>query len=72
MNQVVQRPGLIQHRIRAEIKQWIEQEAKAQERSQGWIANKILEDAYARALQQAGKNEAGSGYVEPPVPDWRA
>lgn len=49
-NQV--RPGLIQHKVRPEIKAWIEKEAKAQERSQTWFVNKLVEDAYARAQQQ--------------------
>lgn len=43
---------LIQHKVRPELKQWIEEQAKAQERSQGWIANKMLEESYARAQQQ--------------------
>lgn len=46
------KPGLIQHKLRPEVKQWIERQAKEQERSQGWIANKIMEDAYTRAQQQ--------------------
>lgn len=44
---------LIQHKVKPEIKRWIEDQAKAQERSQGWIANKILSDAYTKAQQQA-------------------
>lgn len=44
--------GLIQHKVRPEIKRWIESQAKEQERSQGWIANKLLEDAYAKSKQQ--------------------
>jgi hypothetical protein len=50
----VAKPGLIQHKIKPEVKQWIEQQAKEQERPQGWIANKILEEAYARAQQPKG------------------
>lgn len=46
-------PCLIQHKVRPEIKRWIESQAKEQERSQGWIANKLLEEAYAKSQQQA-------------------
>lgn len=46
------KPGLIQHKVRAELKRWIEDQAKAQERSQGWIANKMLEESFARAQEQ--------------------
>lgn len=52
MNDVKQPTNLIQHKVKPEIKRWIEKLAKEQERSQGWIANKILEDAYAKAQQQ--------------------
>lgn len=52
----VEKPGLIQHKVRPEVKRWIEDQAKAQERSQGWIANKLLEDGYARAQQQEGQS----------------
>lgn len=48
-----EKPGLIQHKVRPEVKRWIESQAKEQERSQGWIANKLLEEAYAKSLQQA-------------------
>ena len=44
--------GLIQHKVKPEIKRWIESQAKEQERSQGWIANKLLEEAYAKSHQQ--------------------
>lgn len=47
--QAAAKPGLIQHKVKPEVKQWIEQQAKEQERPQGWIANKILEDAFKRA-----------------------
>jgi hypothetical protein len=50
------KPGLIQHKLRPEIKQWIEEQAKGQERSQAWVVNKIVEDAYTRAQQQAQGN----------------
>ena len=43
------KPGLIQHKVRPEIKQWIEQQAKTQERSQAWFVSKIVEDAFTRA-----------------------
>lgn len=46
--------ALIQHKLRPEVKQWIERQAKEQERSQGWIANKIMEDAFAKAKQPQG------------------
>lgn len=49
-----ERPGLIQHKVRPEVKEWIEKEAKAQERSQTWFMNKLVEDAYARAQQPQG------------------
>lgn len=45
------RPGLIQHKVRPEIKQWIEAQAREQERSQAWFVNKLVEDAFARAQQ---------------------
>lgn len=47
----------IQHRVKPEVKAWIAREAQAQERSQGWIANRILEDAYARAGKAAAHPE---------------
>lgn len=46
----VARPGLIQHKVRPEVKQWIEREARKQERSQAWFVSKLVEDAYARAM----------------------
>lgn len=51
-------PSLIQHKVKPEIKRWIESQAKDQERSQGWIANKILEEAYAKAQEQLSIAEA--------------
>lgn len=39
----------IQHKVRQEVKEWIEQEAKVIDRSQTWFVNKLVEDAYARA-----------------------
>lgn len=47
--------GWIQHKVRPEVKAWIVQQAAANERSQGWIANRILEDAYTRAVAQASR-----------------
>ena len=46
------KPVLIQHKIRPAVKRWIEEQAKAQDRSQAWLLNKIIEDAYASAKQQ--------------------
>ena len=43
------KPLFIQHKVRKEVKEWIEREAKAIERSQTWFVNKLVEDAYARA-----------------------
>lgn len=37
---------LIQISVSPEVKRWIEQQAKADDRSQAWLINKILEDAY--------------------------
>ena len=48
------RPGLIQHKVRPEVKQWIEAQAKAQDRSQAWFVNKLVEDAYAQAQHANG------------------
>ncbi len=47
-------PALIQHKVKPEVKAWISQLAKEQERSQGWIANRILEEAYTKAQQPTG------------------
>jgi len=47
----------IQHRVKPEVKAWIAQQAQDQERSQGWIANRILEDAYARAGGEPARPE---------------
>lgn len=47
-----ERPGLIQHKVRPEVKQWIEATAKEQERSQAWILNRIVEEAYERSRRQ--------------------
>lgn len=44
--------GWIQHKVRPELKAWIAQMAKEQERSQGWITNRLLEEAFARATAQ--------------------
>ena len=49
-SEVVMKPALIQHKVRPVVKQWIEERAKAQDRSQAWFVNKVLEDAYARHL----------------------
>lgn len=46
------RVGYLQHKLRPVVKEWIEKEAKAQERSQAWVLNKLVEDAYARAQPQ--------------------
>lgn len=43
------KPAWLQHKVRPEVKAWIEEEAKAQERSQTWFVNKLVEDAYSRA-----------------------
>lgn len=49
MYDTLKKPGWLQHKVRPEVKAWIEQEAKAQERSQTWFVNKLVEDAYSRA-----------------------
>lgn len=51
MSNVPQKHGWLQHKVRPEVKAWIEREAKALERSQTWFINKLVEDAYARAQQ---------------------
>ena len=51
-----ERPGLIQHKVRPEVKRWIELQAKEQERSQAWVLNRIVEDAFAKStLHQGGR-----------------
>lgn len=57
MTRTEPRTGLIQHKVRPEVKQWIKKEAEAQERSQAWFVNKLIEDAYGRH-QQAAKEAA--------------
>ncbi|MFY3681796.1 hypothetical protein ACOTD7_19305 [Achromobacter xylosoxidans] len=47
-----ERPGLIQHKLRPEVKKWIEATAKEQERSQAWILNRIVEEAYESSRQR--------------------
>ena len=54
MSNVQQKHGWLQHKVRPEVKAWIEKEAKAQDRSQAWFINKLVEDAYARAQQLKG------------------
>lgn len=51
------RPGLIQHRVRPEVKAWIEREARRLDRSQSWFVNRLVEDAFARA--QPAAKESG-------------
>lgn len=51
-----ERPSLIQHEVRPEVKHWIEAEARKQERSQRWFMNKLVEDAFARAQQAKEKS----------------
>ena len=48
------KPSFIQHKLRAEVKQWIEREARALERSQAWFLNKLIEDAFAAANRKQG------------------
>ena len=48
------KPAYLQHKVRPEVKAWIEREAKAIERSQTWFINRLIEDAYARAQQPQG------------------
>lgn len=52
---MTERPGLIQHKVRPEVKRWIESQAKEQERSQAWVLNRIVEDAYERSQTQGGQ-----------------
>lgn len=49
--------GLIQHKIRPPVKRWIEEQAKAQDRSQAWFVSKIVEDAFMRHQQVADDGE---------------
>lgn len=49
MEKLKDRTHYLQHKVRQEVKDWIEQEAKAQDRSQTWVINKLVEDAFARA-----------------------
>ena len=55
MSETKDRPALIQHEVRPEIKRWIEEEARKQERSQRWFVSKLIEEAFTRAnpVQQA-------------------
>ena len=44
----------VQLRLKAELHEWVHEQAKAQERSANWIINKLLEDAQSRAQQLQG------------------
>lgn len=52
MIELKEKPSWVQHKVRPEVKAWIEREANALERSQTWFVNKLVEDAYARSVQQ--------------------
>jgi len=54
MSEAKIRPGLIQHEVRPEVKHWIEEEARKQERSQRWFVSKLVEDAFAKAKAAEG------------------
>ena len=58
MATTMDKPTYLQHKVRPEVKQWIEEESKTQERSQAWFLNKLVEDAYAAA--QAKKQGAST------------
>lgn len=45
------RTGLIQHKVRPEVKKWIEAQAEKLDRSQAWVLNRIVEDAFRRAQE---------------------
>lgn len=49
MDSQKQKQGFLQHKVRPEVKSWIEQASCKQERSQAWFLNKLVEDAYAAA-----------------------
>lgn len=53
MNTQQKRSGLIQHQVRPEVKEWIEEEARKQERSQRWFVSRLIENAYKAAKQGA-------------------
>lgn len=42
------RPGLIQVKLSPEVKKFIQARAREEERSQGWMAAKMLEEAVKR------------------------
>ena len=54
MSDVKEKTCWLQHKVRPEVKAWIEREAKAVERSQTWFINRLVEDAYVRAQQPKG------------------
>lgn len=60
MDKLKERTNYLQHKVRREVKEWIEQEAKAQERSQTWFVNKLVEDAFARAKAQTQPQTQGA------------
>jgi hypothetical protein len=53
MGNAEEKPGLVQHKLRPEVKRWLEQYAREQERSQKWVLNKIVEDAFAKLARSA-------------------
>ena len=54
MDSQKQKPSFLQHKVRPEVKQWIEDKSKSLERSQAWFLNKLVEDAYAEAMKHQG------------------
>lgn len=60
MNKLKEPVNYLQHKVRREVKDWIEQEAKAQERSQTWVVSKLVEDAFARAKAQTQSQAQGA------------
>ncbi|MBB6579587.1 hypothetical protein HNP33_003701 [Comamonas odontotermitis] len=47
-----EKPCFIQHKVRKEVKDWIEAEATRRDRSQAWFLNHLIEGAFARATTQ--------------------
>lgn len=49
------RAGLVQVKLPPHVKEWLRQQAAAQERSQSWLLTKIVTDACALSVRAAQK-----------------
>lgn len=55
-------------RLKPAVKQWLESKAKAEERSQTWLLNKMAEEAMHRDQQKSVKNgQMQEGLGDDPV-----